>query len=398
MAESMDPARPAALAAVVDFVEGVRGDAGAWDRAGALPAEVVKAVAAAGLLGADVPRGYGGAGLSARSLGEVCALLGGVCSALRGLVTVQGMVAAALLRWGTDEQRAVWLPALAGGDRLAGFAATEAGAGSDLGALGASVVRHGSEFGLTGRKVWVTFGELADVFLVIGRLDEGSGARMVALLVDADRPGVAVEPVRDPLGMRAARLAHVAFDDVRVPAGRLVAPPGFGLSHVAATAIDHGRHTVAWGCVGIAEACLALAVEHAGRRTQGGVRLADHEAVRAVLGRARVAASGARLMCAHAAGLRDGRSPAAFAETVVAKYAAAEAAARVSQDALQLHGSAGCGADSAVGRHFRDARIMRIIEGSREVAEVRIGDLALRHGQPASRPAGRRVAGPLRRE
>ncbi len=370
------------LAAVVDFVESVRADADAWDRAGALPADVVKEVAAVGLLAADLPRRHGGAGLSARALGEACALLGGVCSALRGLVTVQGMVAAALLRWGTDEQRTAWLPALAGGDRLAGFAATEEGAGSDLGALGATMVRHGPEYGLTGRKLWVTFGELADVFLVIARID----GRMAALLVESDRPGVTVEPVRDPLGMRAARLAHLAFDDVRVPHAHLVAPPGFGLSHVAATAIDHGRHTVAWGCVGMAETCLALAVDHTARRAQGDVRLADHEAVRAVLGRAHVATAGARQLCARAAELRDGRSPAALAETVVAKYAAASAAASVSQDALQLHGSAGCGPDSTVGRHFRDARIMQIIEGSREVAEVQIGDLALRRGRPTAGP------------
>lgn len=367
MAELMD---------VVGFADAVRADADDWDRAGAVPAGIVRAMAAGGLLGADLPARYGGAGLGARELGEVCAVLGGVCSALRGLVTVQGMVAAALLRWGTGEQRAGWLPALAAGDRLAGFAATEEGAGSDLGALSTAVVRHGPQLGVSGRKLWVTFGQLADVFLVVGRLD----GRPAAVLVESDRPGVAVEPVAEPLGMRAAHLAHIAFDDVRVPKASLVAPPGFGLSHVAATAIDHGRHTVAWGCAGLAAACLAHAAEHTARRTQGGVRLADHEAVRAVLGRARVATASARLLCAHAAGLRDERSPAALAETVVAKYAAASAAATVSQDAFQLHGAAACGPGSTVGRLFRDARIMQIIEGSREAAEVQIGDLALRRG------------------
>jgi alkylation response protein AidB-like acyl-CoA dehydrogenase len=364
---------------VTGFADAVRADADAWDHAGAVPAEVVRAMAAGGLLGADLPARYGGGGLGARELGEICAVLGGVCSALRGLVTVQGMVAAALLRWGTDEQRAYWLPALAAGDRLAGFAATEEGAGSDLAALSTAVVRHGSRLGVTGRKRWVTFGRLADVFLVVGRLD----GRPATLLVETDRPGITVEPVAEPFGMRAAHLAHIAFDDVRVPEAALVAPPGFGLSHVAATAVDHGRHTVAWGCAGLAAACLAYAAEHTAHRAQAGVRLADHEAVRAVLGRARVATASARLHCAHAADLRDRNSPAAAAETVVAKYAAAGAAAAVSQDAFQLHGAAACGPGSAVGRLFRDARIMQIIEGSREAAEVQIGDLALRRGGPA---------------
>ncbi|GAB2802009.1 acyl-CoA dehydrogenase family protein [Streptomyces daliensis] len=385
---------------VAAFADAARAEADAWDRAGRLPGDIVKAMAAGGLLGADLPRDYGGAAASARELGEACARLGGVCSALRGLVTVQGMVASALLRWGTGEQRTAWLPALAAGDRLAGFAATEEGAGSDLGALTTSVRAHGTGYAVTGRKLWVTFGTIADVFLVIGRTEdrtaaggageEGAGepdgghGRTAALLVESDRPGVTVEPVGEPFGMRAAGLAHVTFDEVRVPASHLVAPPGFGLSHVAAAAIDHGRHTVAWGCTGLAEACLTYAARHTARRTQGGVRLADHQAVRAVLGRAQVAAAGARQLCGHAADLRDRRSPEALAETVVAKYAAASAAASVSQDTFQLHGSAACGPDSAVGRLFRDARIMQIIEGSREVAEVLIGDLVLRRGGPGT--------------
>lgn len=359
---------------VRNIVETARAGAGEWDRAGALPDDVVKAAATGGVLAADLPEAYGGAGLGPRALGELAAELGGVCTSLRALLTVQGMVAAAVLRWGSAGQRAAWLPALASGDVLAGFAATEEGAGSDLGALTTEVVRHGSGYEVGGGKRWVTFGQRAGVFLVIGRL----AGEPVALLVEADRPGVTAEPVDGPLGMRAAQLAHVRFERVRVPATHLLAPPGFGLSHVAATAIDHGRFTVAWGCVGLAEACLDHAARHTARRSQGGVRLAEHEAVRAVLGRAQVAAAGARQLCAHAAAVRADRSPGALAATVIAKYAAAAAAGSVSEAAVQLHGSAACGPESTVGRLFRDARLMQIIEGAREVAEVQIGDLVLR--------------------
>ena len=356
------------------FADSVRADAAEWDRRGAVPKDVITAVAGAGFLAADLPSGYGGRDRTQADLGALCADLGGVCSALRGLVTVQGMVAAAVLRWGTAGQRTRWLPALAGGERLAGFAATEAGAGSDLAAVTASAVPEGDQIRVDGCKVWVTFGQLADVFLVLAQL----AGRPVALLVEADRPGIAVQPVGGQLGMRAAQLADVRFDGVRVPRENLVAPPGFGLSHVVGTALDHGRFTVAWGCVGLAEACLRYAAAHAAGRTQGGVRLAEHQMVRALLGRCLAQASAARQVCTHAGELRQRAEPAAITQTVLAKYVAARAASKVSEHAVQIHGAAGCAQDSQVGRFFRDARVMRIIEGADEVAEQHLGGHALR--------------------
>src|SRR5690606_24066105 len=127
-----------------------------------------------------------------------------------------------------------------------------------------------------GAKRWITFGRWADVFLVLGRTD----GRPVTVLVEADRPGIEVKPVRDPLGLRGARLAHVLFRDVEVPVGNRIAPPGFGLSHVMGTALDHGRFTVGWGSVGMARSCLDETVAHVVARRQGGVALAEHQLVR----------------------------------------------------------------------------------------------------------------------
>ncbi|WP_410567490.1 acyl-CoA dehydrogenase family protein [Amycolatopsis sp. cmx-4-61] len=356
------------------FAASVRGDAAAWDRDGAVPESVVKTMAHAGLLAPDLPPAAGGAGCTPAALGELCAELGGVCSGLRALVTVQGMVAAALLRWGTAGQRSHWLPALARGDVLAAFAATEPGAGSDLAAVTTSVVPEAGNFRVRGRKLWVTSGQFADVFLVLAK----HAGRPLTVLVEAGRPGIAVEPVRGQLGMRAARLAHVRFDGVLVPPENLVAPPGFGLSHVVGTALDHGRFTVAWGCVGMAEACLRAAAGHAAGRVQGGVRLASHQAVLALLGRCLADASAAREVCARAAVLRERGEPDAVAATVLAKYVAARAASAVAGHAGQVLGAAGCAEDSLVGRFFRDAKVMRIIEGADEVAEQRLGEHALR--------------------
>ena len=352
----------------------LRDRAADWDLHGGLPERVVRELATDGLLGADLPERHGGRGASPQELGELCARIGSVCSALRGLVTVQGMVAAALARWGTAAQREEWLPQLATGQQLAGFAATEQEAGSDLTAVGTRITAAGDVLTVTGEKRWITCGQFATVHLVLGVLD----GRPATVLVEADRPGVTREPVTGQLGMRAARIAHLRFDGVRVPKGHLVAPAGFGLSHVAATALDHGRFTVGRGCLGMAEACLADALEHTASRTQASVALAEHQLVRSALARAAVDTEAARELCRSAARLRQAGDPEAITRTVMAKYAASRSAGFVSRQAVQLMGSAGCAPDSRAGRFFRDAQVMRIIEGSDEVSELHIAAHLLR--------------------
>ncbi|MEU2775687.1 acyl-CoA dehydrogenase family protein [Streptomyces sp. NPDC007162] len=388
----MDLLRVAADVAADAHVHAAR-----WDQEGGLPDSVRKEFAASGLLAADLPERYGGAGLRPLTLGEITARIGGECSALRGLLTVQGMVSAALLRWGTAAQRADWLPRLAGGELTAGFAATEQGAGSALGSVETRIEASGrsghQELVVSGRKRWVTFGAVADVFLVLGTY-EGQPA---AVLVDADRAGVQREPVHGQLGMRGARIAHLAFDGVRVPRSQLVAPPGLGLSHVVGTALDHGRFTVAWGCVGMSEACLEDAAAHAAVRRQGDIPLGDHQLVRSLLARTAVEAAGARELARRAAEARAPGPGHGVGETVMAKYAAASAAAAGSRDAVQVLGSAGCSPDSRAGRHFRDAKVMEIIEGAQQVSELHIAERLLRRFGDAARgtdrPVGPRLSG-----
>ncbi|MFE6858374.1 acyl-CoA dehydrogenase family protein [Nocardia sp. NPDC057668] len=352
-------------------------DAAAWDRAG-LPGEVIMTAAASGLLGLDRPGRFGGGDADALELGRTAARLGAVCTSLRSLFTVQTMVAATVDRWGTPAQRETWLPALTAGDAIAGLAATELGAGSDLSGVRTTFTGDGELLRVSGRKLWVTFGAVADVLLVLGNAPDGP----VAALVRTDQPGVTVEPVADQLGLRGARVAHIDLADVAVPADHLLARPGFGRSHVIGTALDHGRFTIAWGCLGMAEACLADASAHARERTQGATRLADHQAVRAMLGRSWVDIEGARALCERAADQRRTREPAALLSTIAAKYAAAAAAATVSERTVQILGAAGCAPDARAGRFFRDAKIMQIIEGAREIAEQDIGEFVLRRAEP----------------
>ncbi|MGW6908985.1 acyl-CoA dehydrogenase family protein [Streptomyces sp. NPDC054940] len=392
------PVEPVDLCRIAaDLAANAHDRAARWDQDGGLPDAVRKEVAASGLLAADLPERYGGAGLHPLTLGEITARIGAECSALRGLLTVQGMVAAALLRWGTEAQRADWLPRLADGELTAGFAATEQGAGSALGSVETRIEASGRsdhrELVVSGHKRWVTFGAVADVFLVLGKY-EGKPA---AVLVDADRAGVEREPVNGQLGMRGARIAHLSFNGVRVPRHQLVAPPGLGLSHVAGTALDHGRFTVAWGCVGMAEACVEDAATHAAVRRQGDIPLGDHQSVRSLLARAAVDAAGARQLARAAAEARASGPGHGVSETLMAKYAAASAAAASSRAAVQVLGSAGCAPDSRAGRHFRDAKVMEIIEGAQEVSELHIAERLLRRFGDAAhgtdRPVGPRLPG-----
>ncbi|MFC5286469.1 acyl-CoA dehydrogenase family protein [Actinokineospora guangxiensis] len=369
------PARATAL------VDALRADAATWESTG-VPDGVIADLAAAGLLGADIPTAHGGSGADPAGFGEVCARVGRVCGSLRALLTVQGMVAAAVLRWGDADQRARWLPALAAGDAVAGFAATEAGAGTDLSAVATRVGAVSGDVAVSGHKRWITFGERADVFLVLGT---GTGGH-TAVLVEADRAGVSRTPVSGQLGLRGARLADVRFDAVRVPAANVLAAPGFGLSHVAAVALDHGRHSVAWGCAGLAEACVDEAAAHAATRVQGDTALAEHQLVRAALGRMAVDAAAARGLCERAARLRACGDPGSVVAAIAAKHGASRAAATVAREAVRLLGAAGCAPGSAVGRHARDAAVFEIIEGSAHVAELHVGDdLLARHGFRAGR-------------
>lgn len=319
-----------------DAAATAHGHASRWDQDGGLPESVRKEFAASGLPAADLPERYGGAGLHPLTLGEITARIGAECSAPRGLPTVQGM-AAALLRRGTGAQRAGWLPGLAGGELTAGFAATEQGAGSAPGSVETRIEASGRsdrEPVVSGRKRWVTFGAVADVFLVLGTYE----GRPATVLVDADRAGVEREPVNGQLGMRGARIAHLSLDGVRVPRRQLVAPPGLGLPRVAGTALGHGRFTVAWGCVGMAEACVEDAATHAAVRRQGGIPLGDHQSVRSLLARAAVGAAGARQLARRAAEARASGPGHGVSETLMAKYAAASAAAAGSRDAVQAAG------------------------------------------------------------
>ncbi len=336
-----------------------------WDRAAEMPRSAIEALIDAGYLGTLLPAEMGGAGFDALLYGLLTEELGRGCSSLRSLLTVHDMVAVAVKRWGSAEMKQHYLPLLAQAEKLGAVAITEPEVGSDAARVAMRARRDGDDYVLDGTKRWITYGAVADVFLLLARDDDD---KLTTFLLEADSPGFERRPMR-VTGTRAAMLAELSFDGCRVPAARVVGRPGFGFSHVMATALDQGRYSVAWGSVGIAQACLEATSGYATERQQFGGPIFDHQLVRRKLTEMIAGTQAARLMCCRAGSLRDEGDPNAVAETLLAKYFASRAAVDAASSAVQLHGAHGVSEDFPLMRYLRDAKVTEIIEGSSQILQ-----------------------------
>jgi glutaryl-CoA dehydrogenase (non-decarboxylating) len=342
--------------------------AAANDQAGQMPPELIGRIAGEGYLGATAPAAYGGLDLDPVSFGLLCEAFGMVCASARSLLTVHTMVSQALLRWGSVPAKEAWLRRLAQGEAVAAFALTEPEAGSDARSLSSTAVAEGDGYLLNGRKKWITFGQVAAVFLLFARLE----GEITAFLVERDAPGLRIDSIAPLTGCRASMLAELHLEHCRVPATHLVGRPGFGWGAVAGLALDHGRYSVAWGCVGQAQACLDASLAYAGQRRQFGAALLEYQLVQQMMADMATTTVAARWLCYRAGYLRQVGDPEAVPATSMAKYAASTGASRVAADAVQIHGANGFTADYPVERHWRDAKIMEIIEGSTQMQQVMI--------------------------
>ncbi|MBF0215348.1 MAG: acyl-CoA dehydrogenase family protein [Magnetococcales bacterium] len=357
-------ARQAFMAFVEEQVEPF---ADQWDREERLPDSIVAALAEAGHLGATIPAEWNGGGLDSLTFGLLCEEIGRGSASLLSLLTVHGMVCQALTIWGSASQQQYWLPRLASGATLGAFALTEPSVGSDAKNVETRVTRlENGDYRLDGEKKWISCGQIADLFLVFGQLE----GKPVAFLVESDRPGFSRRPLTGMLGFRAAMLAALTLDGCVVPEENMVARPGFGFSHVAGAALDHGRFCVASGCVGLARACLEASLEYTSQRKQFGVHLREHPLIQRMLSDMITHIEAARLLCVQAGQMKDARDHRSIMATSTAKYFASTMVARAASDAVQIHGANGCSEDYPVQRYFRDAKIMEIIEGSNQIQQT----------------------------
>lgn len=346
-----------------------------FDREQEIPAALIQKLARQGYLGATLPTECGGGGKDMLTYGLINEEIGRGCSSVRSLLTVHDMVGHAIARWGTNQQRERWLPKLYGGQAIAAFALSEPNVGSDARQVETSATRHGDYYILRGEKRWISFGQIADLFLIFAHCE----GMPCAFLVERDKAGLSLTPMTNLLGLRASMLAEMRLEDCLVPQESLVGKVGFGFSHVAASALDQGRYSVAWGCVGIIQACLDACLQYTSQRRQFDSLLRDHQLIRRLMCDMITNLRAARLLCIEAGYLKDSRDPGASVETQIAKYFASRTAAKAASVAVQIHGANGCIPEYGVARYFRDAKIMEIIEGSNEIQQITIAEHAY-HG------------------
>ncbi|RCJ36603.1 acyl-CoA dehydrogenase [Nostoc punctiforme NIES-2108] len=344
--------------------------AGEWDRKEFTPPELIKKIAEHGFLGAILPQEYGGKGMDMITYGILNEELGRGCSSVRSLLTVHNMVAYALCKWGNKSQKEYWLPKFASGEIIAAFALSEPNVGSDAKSVETTAILAGDAYILNGQKKWITYGQIADVFLVFGKCE----GKPTAFLVEKNSPGLSVKAMSGILGVRASMSAELLFNNCHVSLENLVGKLGFGFSYIASSALDHGRYSVASGCVGIAQACLEACIKYTNERKQFGVYLKEHQLIRQMITQMITKVKAARLLCYQAGYLKDINDPNSIMETAIAKYFASTVATKIANDAVQIHGGNGCSSEYPVERYLRDSKIMEIIEGSTQIQEITIAE------------------------
>ena len=342
-----------------------------WDRDQRIPGSVIEKLAGAGYLGCSIPREFGGQGWDLITFGLLNEALGRFCSALTDVLTVQTMVSTALLKWGSAEQKQTWIRPLAEGRITACFALTEPTAGSAVQAISSKLAPSDGGLVLTGTKKWISWAQHADVILVFAKF----GEQPTACVVPRDSAGLSIEPIRDLMGFRAAGLAELRFENVKVPAANVVGKPGFALSHVAQHGLHFARLSAACSALGLLRGCFEESTAYAATRRIDGATAGDLGMIRTLIARMGTDLAAARALCYEACHSAEERLPAAIESVLVAKYFASRAAVRAASDAVQIHGAAGCHGSAAVSRYYRDAKILEIIEGTTQVHEEILGKL-----------------------
>jgi alkylation response protein AidB-like acyl-CoA dehydrogenase len=352
-------------------------NAAEWDREHRFPRDVFARLGELGLMGVCVPEELGGAGADFVSYVLVLEELSRADAGVGVTVAVHTSAATLpLVLFGTDEQKARFVPPLARGEAIGAFALTEPGSGSDAGSLRTTAVPDGDGWRITGTKQWCTNGTYASTFLLFARTDPTTeGARGVSAFV-LDGEHVEVTREEEKLGLHSSSTADLRLDGVRVDAGRLLHAERKGFA-VAMATLDGGRIGIAAQAVGIAQAALDTARSYALEREQFGRKLADFQAIQFTLADMATEIAAARQLMLRAAWLKQAGLPHG-AEGAMAKLFASRVAVRASQDAIQVLGGYGYTREFPAERFYRDAKITEIYEGTSEIQRIVIARDLLR--------------------
>jgi butyryl-CoA dehydrogenase len=344
------------------------------DREHRHPAELVARMAELGFLGIAVPEAWGGAGMDhvayVVALEEICR----ACASTGVIMSVNNsLVCDPLLRFGTDEQKRRWLTPLAAGDLLGCFALSEPEAGSDAAAQRTVATRDGAGWVISGTKNWITNGPVAQVCILFTMNDRAAGHRgITAFVLPLDAPGVRVGPPDDKLGIRGSQSSQIFLDEVRLGDEHRLGEVGGGFK-VAMSTLDGGRIGIAAQAVGIGRAALEDALAYAQQRRTFGKAIVEHQAIAFKLADMATEVDAARLLTWRAAWKKDAGQPYGK-EAAMAKLYAAEVANRAAREAIQVFGGNGYVTEFPVERHFRDAKITEIYEGTSEIQRLVIAN------------------------
>ena len=363
-----------------DFADGVLAPlATKHDREESISDDVYEQLGELGFWGLTLPEEYGGADLGNVALAVVLEELNRACASTGVAVSVHNsLLCAPLMKFGTDEQKAQWLPKLASGEAIGAYSLSEAGSGSDAAALAATAERDGDDWILRGTKLWVTSGDRAGLFLVYVRTnpDLPKAKGITAFLMPGDAPGLKVGKHEMKTGIRGSATVELILDDVRLGPECVLGEVDRGFP-IAMDTLAGGRIGIASQAVGIGQACLDASIKYAKEREQFGKPIGHFQAIQHKLADMSARLEAARLLVRKAAWMRD-RGMEVNRQSSEAKLLASQAANFCADEAVQIHGGAGYTDDFHVERLFRDARITEIYEGATDIQRLVIARDLLR--------------------
>jgi alkylation response protein AidB-like acyl-CoA dehydrogenase len=346
------------------------------DRAERFDRELAEKLGEVGFLGSPIAEEYGGRGLDYIGYGLIVEQIGRADSSARTVVSVQtSLVGSSIEYWGSEEQKQKWLPLLCSGKGFGAFGLTEPDTGSDAANIRTRATKTDSGWSISGQKMWISLGNVADVVLIFAQTDPSKKHRGLAcFLVPTDSPGFTAQEIHGKLGLRSSDTAELSLDEVEVGEDAMLGEIGDGFK-VAMSALEKGRYSVAAGCVGIMEGCVEASVAYSTERKQFGVPLARFQLVQEMIAEMILKRDASRMLVFRAGVLKDEGKP-NLMETSVAKLYATESAVECANLAIQVHGGSGYVDDYPVERYLRDARVTTLYEGTSQIQKLIIGRAA----------------------
>ena len=351
--------------------ERVEPRAAAIDADGEFPWDIQKLFAENDLLGIPFPAEYGGLGGSFVTYVKVVEEVSKACAASALIVAVQELGALPIIIGGNDEQKRRWIPDLASGKKIAAYALTEPGSGSDAaGSMRTRAVRDGDDYVLDGTKIWITQGNVADVVTVFAVTDPSKGANGIsAFVVEKGTPGFNVGKIEKKMGIRGSPTVELAFDGCRVPAANMLGEEGQGFK-IAMKVLDKSRPGIAAQALGIAQGALDYATEYTKQRVAFGKPISQQQGLQFMLADMKTEVEAARLLLYTCAAKCDENAPDVTTWAAMAKLKCGDVAMSVTTDAVQLLGGYGYSTEYPVERMMRDAKITQIYEGTQQIQRI----------------------------